>query len=280
MRACFKIRSGPAARGIPARVWGLLLLAALSGGCATQHFDSAPSAGRPFAIQQDGFAYANELMWEYRYDPATGKLTHHRPQKPPDYTHHCFVVARSARQFFEHARFDPDLPVAEVATYRRLIRRVVSISPRRILPEDQRIIIPGYSNLFAFSQAREQLLKKECGSAVQSYFQRGHWRMIFPLSRHHQEKMARQLVAALQHDRPPLVHLVRFPQLTINHAVLLFGVKETGQEIQFATYDPNCPAEPTELVYDRGLRTFKFPRGFYFEGGRVDVYEIYHAWNY
>ena len=265
---------------LSARAGGLLLLASLVCGCAIARFEAAPGADRPFQIQQDGFAFANELTWEYHFDPATDKVTHHRPETSPTYTHHCFVVARSARQFFEHARFDPDLPLAEAATYRRLIRRVVSISLRRILPEDDKIVIPGYSNLFAFSGAREQLLKKECGSAAQSYFQRGHWRMIFPLSRHHQEKMAWQLVESLHQNRPPLVHLVRFPQLTINHAVLVCAVKESGREIQFTTYDPNYPAEPVTLVYDRGARTFDFPRSSCFKGGRVDVYEIYHAWNY
>jgi hypothetical protein len=104
--------------------------------------------------------------------------------------------------------------------------------------------------------------------------------MIFPLSRHHQEKMARQLVESLRQNRPPLVHLVRFPQLAINHAVLVCAAKESGQEIQFTAYDPNYPSAPVELVYGRGTRRFKFPRNSYFQGGRVDVYEIYHAWNY
>ena len=53
-----------------------------------------------------------------------------------------------------------------------------------------------------------------------------------------------------------------------------------GPEIQFTTYDPNYPSEPIPLVYDRGTQRFKFPRNSYFKGGRVDVYEIYHAWNY
>ncbi len=263
-----------------ARAGGLLFLASFVWGCATSRFETAAGTDRRFQIQQDGFAFANELMWDYHFDPATDKVTHHRPAKSPTYTHHCFVVARSARQFFDHARFDPDLPVAEKETYRRLIRRVVSISARRILPEEERAIIPGYSNLFTFSQAQEQLLKAECGSAAQSYFQRGHWRMIFPLTRHHQEKMARQLMESLRQNRPPLVHLVRFPQLAINHAVLVCAAKESGQEIQFTTYDPNYPAQPVTLVYDRGTRRFKFPRNSYFKGGRVDVYEIYHAWNY
>src|SRR5579859_6660646 len=253
----------------------LLCLALVLSGCAT----SPPSLARnerPFNFQKDTFAYANELVWEYHFDQQ-GRWTS-RPRRPkPDYTHHCFVVARSARQFFEHARFDPTQPVADSATYRRLVRQVISISPRRVLPDSQKIVIPGYADLRAFSQAWEGLLKAECGGAWQSYFQRGHWRMIMPLSRHHQEKMARQLAADLKADRPPVVHLVRFPQLTINHAVVLFDAAEDEKEIRFSVYDPNKPEKPALLTYDRASRTFNFPANDYFPGGRVDVYEIYRG---
>ncbi len=252
-------------------------LALLLCGCATA---KVPAYSRPFVFQQDSFAYANELVWEYHFDPTTGKATHNRREPPPTYTHHCFVVARAARQFFQHARFDPAQAVADEATYRKLIRRVISTNPRKELPESEKIIIPGYTNLYAFSLAHEAALQADCGSARQSYLQRGHWRMMLPLSRHHQENMARQLMDSLRKNRPPVVHLVRFPKLSINHAVLLFDVKETEKEIQFATYDPNDSSKPFWLTYDRTERTFSFPGNFYFIGGRVDVYEIYRGWNY
>jgi hypothetical protein len=124
------------------------------------------------------------------------------------------------------------------------------------------------------------LLKAESGGAWQSYFQRGHWRMIFPFSRTHQENTARALVNSLKQNRPPVVHLVRFPQLSINHAVVLFDVAETETEIRFAAYDPNKPEKPTTLTYDRARRTFNLPANDYFIGGRVDVYEIYRSWCY
>jgi hypothetical protein len=253
----------------------LLCLVMVLAGCATSPSSLARNE-RPFNFQKDTFAYANELVWEYHFDEQ-GRWTS-RPRRPkPDYTHHCFVVARSSRQFFDHARFDPAQPVADAATYRRLVRQVISTSPRRVLPDSQRVVIPGYANLHAFSQSWERLLKAECGGAWQSYFQRGHWRMIMPLSRHHQEKMARQLADDLKADRPPVVHLVRFPQLTINHAVVLFDANEDEKEIRFAVYDPNKPEKPAVLTYDRARRTFNFPANDYFPGGRVDVYEIYRG---
>jgi hypothetical protein len=253
-------------------------LALLLSGCAS----SQPVAGsdrRPFDFQRDTFAYANELVWDYYYDEHGHWVN--KPHKPkPDYTHHCFVVARSTRQFFEHARFDPTLPKTDTATYRRLVHQVLALNADRELPESRKVVIPGYSDLRAFSQDQERLLKAECGGAWQSYVQRGHWRMILPITRHHQEKMANRLAAEIKAERPPVVHLECFPRLTINHAVVLFDETETDRQIRFKAYDPNNPLQPVSLVYDRASRMFRFPANDYFCGGRVNVYEVYYGWFY
>ncbi len=250
-----------------------LVLTLFFAGCASRK----PYVGsRPFDFQRDTFAYANLLVWDYHFDDH-GKWVHERHEPEPDYTHHCFVVARSARQFFQHARFDPTQPIADEATYRRLIRRVVSMDPAHTLPEEKRIMIPGYADLHAFSTAHEKLLKAECGGAWQSYFQRGHWRIVFPFSRSHQARTAEQFLADLKQNRPPVAHVVRFPQLTINHAILIFDAKETEAAIEFQAYDPNKPDKPKTLLFDRATRTFSFAGNDYWPGGRLDVYEIYRS---
>lgn len=83
----------------------LLLLALLAGGCASSR-PGGPVTRRPFVFGQDTLAFANELVWEYRFDDATGVTTTKARVPKPAYTHHCFVVVRSARQFFQHARFE------------------------------------------------------------------------------------------------------------------------------------------------------------------------------
>ncbi len=255
-----------------------VLFVTLLNGCATS--SSAPAVNcQRFVFQQDTLAYANQLVWEYYFN-ANGRWTSKTRQPEPDYTHHCFVVALAARQFFQHTRFDPAQAKADKVVYRQMIHRVISQNPRQQTEESERIIIPGYANLREFSQDQEALLKAECGGAWQSYFQRGHWRMIFPFSRAHQARAAQALVKSLKQNRPPVVHLVRFPQLSINHAVVLFDVTETGTEIRFAAYDPNKPEKPALLTYDRARRTFNFPANDYFIGGRVDVYEVYRGWCY
>lgn len=234
----------------------------------------------PFQFDRDTFAFANELYWEYRLDPATGRVTTFRNEPPPTYAHRCFVMVRSARQFFYHAIFAPDQPRADAPAYRRLIRQVVSRSPRQPSPAERKIVIPGYDGLRAFSQAQAALLKAECGGPWQSYFLRSHWRMILPISRRHQERMAGQLARAVGEPRPAVVHLVRFPQLTINHGIVLFDLAQTNTGIRFTAYDPNVPAHPAELIYQRTERTFLFPRNHYWAGGPVNVIEVYCGWLY
>jgi hypothetical protein len=256
----------------------LLWLIALVTGCATDPKAQGTST-RCFDFRQDTFAYPNELVWEYYYN-SNGVWTTHRRELKPTYSLHCVVVARSARQFFDYARFDPTQPVAEESTYRRLVRHVIQIDPRRDPDEADQVIIPGYANLREFSQAHEQLLKEECGGAWQSYVQRGHWRMIFPFSRHQQQSVARDLLNELKTCHPPIVHLVRFPSLSINHALLIYNGAESESAIRFSAYDPNQPAGPITLTFDRATNTFNLPPNSYFPGGRVDVYEIYHGWDY
>jgi hypothetical protein len=281
----FKCRLGgfemrwPSLRLPSRRTLGLSLVLVLLAGCANPASRSL-SFDRQFTFRQDTLAYPNDLVWIYYRDPVTGKFRHQPREPRPDYTHHCFVVARSARQFFQHARFDPAQPVAGEATYRKLIRRVTSTSPRKILSHEERLVIPGYANLFTFSQGQEKLLKAESGGAWQSYFQRGHWRMVFPFSRRHQERMVEQLRQRIRDKVPPVVHIVRFPKLTINHALVLFDVRETVEGLEFAAYDPYDPVKPAPLTFNRKERRFYFPANDYFVGGKVDIYEIYSAWNY
>ena len=104
--------------------------------------------------------------------------------------------------------------------------------------------------------------------------------MIFPFSRRQQERQAQQLLRQLENNQLLVVHLVRFPQLSINHALVIFEATPGDKQIEFTAYDPNKPQEPAILTYERATRTFHLPRNDYFPGGRVDVYEVYHQWNY
>jgi len=273
----------PAARGRPlaARLpvtWLLLGWCVLAAGCATCRHSSG--IARPFDFSRDTFAYPNELKWVYRHDPVTGRQTTEKRSPPPDYALRCFVLARAARQFRFHAEFEPRRPVADAATYRALIREVVRRSPRCPSAATDRVVITGYSGLRDFSHANEVLLKAECGSAIESYLLRSHWRMVFPFSRASQAATAQRLLERLAQGHLPIVHVLRFPQLSINHGLLLYAAAETASQLDFSAYDPNNEAQPVQLTYDRQTRTFLLAPTAYWGGGRVDVYEIYRGWPY
>jgi len=231
---------------------------------------------RSFNFQQDTFAYANELAWEYDFD-ANGKWTGRKKNPPPDYSLHCFVLAKSAKQFFNHARFDPSLSKADAAEYRRLILQVRRRSPREISAPENKVVIPGYKHLKKFSQDWGDLLKQANGGAWQSYVQRGHWRMVFPFSNRKLEKMAGVISKEIANQRPSVVHVVQFPELSINHAVLVFELHDLGTQIEMDVYDPNDPETPLKMIYLKQERRFLFPRTKYFPGGEVDAYPVYHS---
>jgi len=240
--------------------------------------NSALRTLRRFQFERDSFAFANELLWEYRFDSKTGKTTFTRRTPKPDYAHRCFVLTCAARRFLYHARFESDKPAADDETYHHLIREVVARNPRTPCEPGQEVMIPGYPSLREFSRAHEVLLKSECGGAWRSYVLRSHWRMLFPISRTHQTRTAAQLVAAIRRNESPIIHLVLFPKLSINHGMVVFDVRETGEEIRFQAYDPNDAEKPTLLSFDRAAQTFFLPANRYWAGGPLDVIEIYRGW--
>jgi len=235
---------------------------------------------RGFQFERDTFAFAHELVWKYHFDPVTGAMTTFKSDPPPVYYHRCFVLVRATRLFFDYARFAPGLPPVDAEAYRKLIRKIISRNPRRVGMESERIVIPGFDGLRAFSRAYESLLKAECGAAWESYFLRSHWRMIFPVWGRFQAGMAEKLKRSLRERGVSLVHLFRFPRITINHGIVLFGFAESEPGIEFVAYDPNVPAHPVKLLYDRKRRVFTFEPNGYWGGGVLSVMEIFCDWPY
>lgn len=232
---------------------------------------------RKFDFHRDTFAFRNELHWEYTVAPDGATTTRWNDPKPA-YAHHCFVVARSARQFLFHAQFRPELPRVGEAEYRKLIRAIVSRSARE--PGENKIEIPGFEGLRQFSQTHERALKEECGGSWQSYFLRSHWRMVFPVSRANQAAQSARLLQKLKLGEAPIVHVFRFPKVTINHALMVIGSNAHAEGVEFATYDPNLPEKPSALIYSERERTFLLPRNIYWAGGRVDLIEVFREFPY
>ncbi len=233
-------------------------------------------AGRPFELTGDSFAFANGLRWTYEFPEAGGVVTK-RTDPPPDYSLRCFPMVRSAREFFYHAEFRSDLPKVNGDEYRKLVAKVVGRSSRCPSEDGERITIPGYKNLHEFSSENGAVLQSQCGGPFQSFFQRGNWRMVFPLTHAGLRRTAERFVTKIRSGQLPIAHVYRFPNTTLNHAVLLYAVTEEGRSIHFSAYDPNNPERPAALSFDRESNIFTFERSPYFGGGAVRVYEVYRG---
>jgi hypothetical protein len=252
----------------------VLGLAILLSGCAprTIRVDGQRNA---FRFPSDAFAFPNETIWEYDTEPVTGHIAWRRREPRPAFALRCGTMARAARQFWANARFDPSAPRVDEATYTTLARRVIDTDPRAAVAE--RIVIPGYADLQSFSQAHEAVVKSALAGPWQSYLQRGNWRMIFPFPARHQEETAHRLLASLASGWPPIVHVLRYPDLIINHLVLVYRAEETPTEIRFDLYDANDAAQPVRLTYDRAARAFSYAPTPYFPGGPVKAYDVYKS---
>lgn len=228
---------------------------------------------RPFRFGADTFAFANETVWEYHVDTVRGTSWWRKRDPRPPFSLRCGTMARAARQFHERARFDPAAPPADDATYARLVAAVLATDPRD--PRGPRIVIPGYAHLHAFSAAHRALVENALAGPWQSYLQRGNWRMIFPFPPGEQGREAKRIAARIRAGATVVVHVLRYPALTLNHLVLAYAVDETPAELRFLVYDPNDAERPVALVWRRGERTFAFAQTPYFPGGPVRAYEVY-----
>lgn len=102
--------------------------------------------------------------------------------------------------------------------------------------------------------------------------------MVFPITRAHQTRTAGQLFPALKQNISPIIHLVNFPSLSINHSMVIFDGAQTGRGFEFQAYDPNDPIQPAQITFDRESQTFFLPPNTYWAGGSLNIIEIYRGW--
>ena len=227
----------------------------------------------------DTFAYANQLRWTYDFGegqdsprPASSGVT---GGEVPDFAHRCAVMVRVVRQFHYGARFAPSLPRASDDEVEKLLDRVLATDRRRESPVDDPVVIPGFANLREFSLAYGPELQERSGGGWRTWLQRGNWRMIFPFPPKHQRRTAESLIASLSRGHPPIVHVMNFPHVNLNHTMLIYRGESDAEEIRLYAYDPNEPESETILRYDRRRASFRMPETPYFAGGTVKAYEVY-----
>ncbi len=230
-------------------------------------------------MERDTFSFANETVWNYESGKVVGQTDREdTPQEGEKYTRRCFVMARSAVQFWKFARFEPDRPALSPQELAARIRKISAISVwEPAVSQERRIVLPGYHGLHELSDREPRLLQENIGEGWPTYFRPGNFGVVTPPGRSAQERTAKEIESFLAAGEPPILWLVNFPSLSINHAlVVLRSAPAEGRKI-YTVYDPNLPGKPMELSYDPVARTFSYPPTFYFTGGPVDVRVVYRG---
>jgi hypothetical protein len=231
------------------------------------------NAGK-FDWRRDTFAFANDTVLDYGVDE-TGHLTMHRKEKKADFAHRCFPMCRGVMQFYQFARFAPELAKVSTDEYRKRMLRVFRIpvwwSPRN---NEERVVIPGFPDLRSFSARYEHLIKRNIGEWLPTYLRFGNWRIMNPTPRAGQERLAGWLTGEVNKGNLRAVYLYRIPWM--NHVVVVHGYDRLPNgDTRFYVYDPNYGDENSTLLYRSEERSFDFPARWYWTGGQVNVMRVY-----
>jgi hypothetical protein len=258
--------------GKVAGVW-LSAVAAVASPCG-----SAAAAG--FRFDRDTFAFQNATVLKYHDGIAFFRPKSEANDPANSYTRRCFVMTRTAMQFRKFARFNPHgVPLSD----QELAQRIRAVARRKpwleVLPDNQRIVFPGYPNLREISKARGQVFENNIGSGFMSYFRPSNIRMVFLDSKGYQEKTHQNLDASLARGDTFVAFLTTYPKMSINHAVLIYGRKRSlpGDELEhYFVYDPNHAEAPRELTWSPRECAFAYQKDIDFIGGFVRVYQAYN----
>jgi hypothetical protein len=194
----------------------------------------------------DTFAYRNDSR------------IHHRG-KPDLYASWCFVLARAVVQFQRFARFEPGAPRLAPAGYTALVQRITRRAPWRApLPAAERVVVPGFESLHELTREEEAAVKAGLPRRFWTLVHWTNWRIIFPLPRAQQERVAAEIIAELQAGRPVQLLITDFPRIRVNHSVLAFDFRASDPDaVDFSVYDPNDPAVPGVIRFDRRERRYR-----------------------
>ena len=165
------------------------------------------------------------------------------------------VDAHVARQFFLHAHFEPTQKPPGTEARITLVREVLKRDARKSSRDDQRVVIPGYSNLREFSRLQGHLIRAE--SWVICRCENRAPLMVKAFGRDSGKDAAvAELVSSVAANRPALVRLYRQHALQYNRSLLVFDSHAGESQVCFTAYDPAAPQEPIELTFNRVSRAF------------------------
>jgi hypothetical protein len=229
-----------------------------------------PAPAQPIRFGVDTFAFANEGRAKNR-------------GKPDLFANYCFVMARAVTQFRQSARFDPTAVRLRREEYTARVKEVLARAPwDNSRAPDDRVVIPGYASLHDLSRDETAAVKAGLVGRVWTWVHWTNWRVVLPMSRDHQEGVATESIAELQAGRPVqwLISdfVENFPDYELNHTVVVFDYRVNGGgAVEFVVYDPNDPALPGLITFDRQARRFVATRVFDTPAGPIRAWRMYYS---
>jgi hypothetical protein len=232
------------------------------------------AVAREFDPRRDAFSFSNDTVLNYEVTP-DGRLLTSRKAKSDRPTHCCFLFTRSAMQFWKFARFEPRQPRLSEAEYRKRIIALFRIAPW--VEREERIVFPGYADLWSFSKAHEKTIRDNIGSWLLTYLRVGNWRVMNPVIRWRQHSIAETLFERVSRGEIRAMYLSRLPHMNhvvlVYHAERLHGDQEGG--MKFRVYDANFAGKSMDLGYVAKSSLFTFPKCFYWPGGELRGMPVY-----
>jgi hypothetical protein len=247
----------------------LFLLAVVVSGCASVAPVGVavrrPPPPEALHFGVDTFAFANESRSK-------------NSGKPDLYANYCFVMARAVRQFQRFARFDPAAPRVAPEEYVARVKQVVALAPwEEARAPAERIVIPGYRSLYEFSRAQEAAVKEGLVGRFWTLVHWTNWRVVFPMPGWQQEGVAREILAEVDEGRPVQLLVTNFPTWELNHTVVAYAYRlDSAGNVEFSVYDPNDPAKPGRITFDRTARRFEANPLFDTTPGPIRAFRMYY----
>src|SRR2546425_12303702 len=245
-------------------------LALVTAACA--HAPARPDAARPPAASVPDFAFASDTF-------AFANLIRARNPHAPDlYANYCFVLARAVRQFHQFARFDAAASRVDADEYARRVRAVVSHAPWAPTPSPaERIVIPGYANLRAFSAGEERAVKEGLGSRFWTWVHWTNWRVTMPVPDGHQAAVLDEVVDEVAAGRLVQLLVTNWPKQELSHTVVAYGYRRQTDGVELIVWDPNDPAGPGAVLFDARHERFVASRVYDTRVGPIRVFRMYYS---
>jgi hypothetical protein len=236
-------------------------------------FCGATAWSKPFDFKSDTFAFKNQTYYDYKVVSATEIEIIRRHGKVPDFSRHCFQMCRAVVQFYKFAVFRPDLAKVSDPEYGEIVRKISRIPVWSSGPT-AKIAVPGYNDLRSFSLGEALVIQKNLGLWWPSYWRIGNWRIVFPVPRAGQERIAKWLRNEIEHGRIQTVYITRLRP--INHCLVAYHfADQPSGDIVFDVYDVNQPGKVVHLTYRSSDRSFYFDKTWYYHGGLVSVMKLF-----